>query len=98
MEITLSNSTVSIRSAAPPEDGRDEAGAVLRRLAEDMGWAANGKTFGKLIRPGAKVVVKPNLVMHENEGPWGMEPLITSPPLIRAVAEAVLETEAGQLT
>jgi uncharacterized protein (DUF362 family) len=43
------------------------------------------------------VLVKPNFVLHENEGAWGMEPMVTHPSLIRAVVEAALESGAAEV-
>ena len=44
--------------------------------------------LGDLIRPGQTVLVKPNLVMHENPA-GGLFPLVTHPSLIRAVLDYV---------
>ena len=63
----------------------------LRRLAGLLSWSAPGRgAFGNVIPEGAKVVVKPNLVLHENQGAGGMESLVTDPGLIAAVAEEAL--------
>ena len=63
----------------------------LRRLAARLGWSAEGRgPFGSVIPPSASVVVKPNWVIHRNRGPWGLEPLLTDPALIRAVVDGVL--------
>jgi uncharacterized protein (DUF362 family) len=55
-----------------------------------MGWADDRSAFGKILRPGSKVVIKPNLVPHENEGRGTLLPLITHPYLIQAVVTEVL--------
>ena len=75
-------------------DARERDGALpasLHRLGGLLGWsdAARGP-FGTVIPPAARVVVKPNWVMHRNQGPWGIEPLVTDPALVRAVVDAVL--------
>jgi uncharacterized protein (DUF362 family) len=74
---------------------------ALRRLADTMEWAdANDKArgpFGKVIPQGAKVLIKPNLVLHQNEGSGGMDCLVTHFSLIRAAAEAALQTDAAEV-
>lgn len=73
------------------------AGAV-QRLASDLGWNAGGKgPFGALIEPGARVLIKPNWVLHHNQGDGGMDPMITHHSIIKAVVEAVLQADAGEV-
>lgn len=77
--------------AAAPDDAMRDA---LRRLAGELDWAgasdADRGAFGGIIAPGARVVVKPNWVLHANHGPWGTEPLYTDPRLVRLVVEEAL--------
>lgn len=78
----------------------DEISRALSSLARELGWsdgAALG-AFGKLIPRGARVLVKPNFVTHENQGAGGIEPLVTHESLVRAVVEAVLKTEAAEVS
>ncbi len=71
---------------------------ALNRVAEDLGWSTVDRgPFGQVIPRGARVLIKPNFVMHNNHGPWGIEPLVTHPSLIRAVVESVLHTEAAEV-
>ncbi len=72
---------------------------ALRRLADTMEWSNNDASgpFGKVIPRGARVLIKPNLVLHQNEGPGGMDCLVTHISLIRAAAEAALQTEASEV-
>jgi uncharacterized protein (DUF362 family) len=76
----------------------DQAQQALERVTRELGWAddAHG-LFGKVIPRGARVLIKPNLVLHENQGPWGMEPVVTHPALIRTVVEAVLRAEPAEV-
>lgn len=55
------------------------------------------RLIASVVRAGDRVVVKPNLVLDENEGTGGMEPLVTDPALIRAAAEAALDAGAGEV-
>jgi uncharacterized protein (DUF362 family) len=77
--------------------GLDETAAALRRLAGLLGWAGGAGAFSNVIPRGARVLVKPNFVTHENQGPWGMEPLVTHQSLVRAAAEEALRSGAGEV-
>jgi uncharacterized protein (DUF362 family) len=77
--------------------GDQEMSKSVARLASDLGWSDEISSFGNAIPDGARVVIKPNLVMHQNHGPWGIEPLITHQSLIQAVAEAALRSGASQV-
>ena len=71
---------------------------AVARVANTLGWAdAERGAFGRVIRPGARVLVKPNLVLHENEGPWGLGPLVTHASVIRAVVEEALRAGASRV-
>jgi uncharacterized protein (DUF362 family) len=70
---------------------------ALRRAAVCMGWDGPGGPFAGVIPQGARVVVKPNFVLDENEGDGGMDPLITDPSLVRAAVEGALESGAGEV-
>lgn len=70
----------------------------LNHIAGELNWRDEGKgAFGKIIPRGARVLVKPNWVIHDNHGPWGIEPLVTHSSLVRAVVEAVLEAEPSEV-
>lgn len=75
--------------------------ANLNRAAAMLGWndeaeAARG-AFGRVIPKGARVVVKPNFVLHANQAPYGIEPLITHASLVRAAVEEALRAGAGEV-
>ncbi len=80
---------------AAGDDAAAEAQTVetLHRLARQLDWVDETKArgaFARIIPEGARVLVKPNLVTHANQGPWGIVPLVTHQSLIRAtVAEAL---------
>ena len=76
---------------------RNDFSTALHRAAVSLGWHGPGGPFTKVIPPGARVLVKPNLVLDENEGSGGMEPLITDPALVRAVVEGALDSGAGEV-
>ena len=62
-----------------------------------MGWANERGPLGNVIAPGTRVLIKPNLVLHRNEGPGGVDPLVTHPSLIRATVDAALQAGASRV-
>lgn len=95
------DSRVAAVAAGEPNYAQLPAGAIGRALASlgrMLGWDDGERgPLGNVIKPGSRVVIKPNWVMHENSGPWGMAPLLTHQLLIQAVTEAVLETGACEV-
>ena len=68
-----------------------DVAAGLQRLGDFLEWSEVGRgPFGTAIPRGARVVVKPNWVLHENRGPWGLDPLVTDPELIKRIVDGVL--------
>jgi uncharacterized protein (DUF362 family) len=77
---------------------RGDVKHAVDRLASDMGWARAGKgPFGELIQPGARVLIKPNFVLHYNQGNGGMDPMVTHQSVVQAVVEAALQAEASEV-
>ena len=88
-------SAVKITSADYAESA---IAAAIRRSAENLGWSEDGRgAFGKTIKKGAKVLVKPNFVLHKNQGSGGLTPLITHPSIIKAVVAEVLKANPAQI-
>jgi len=82
----------------PPDDGADDpVTQALERLAAELGWSNERGPFGGIIPPGARVLIKPNMVLHQNEGPGGVDCLITHSSVIRAVTKAALRTDAAEV-
>lgn len=76
----------------------DEIAAAICRNAENLGWAeTNRGAFGKMIFEGARVLIKPNFVLHRNQGNGGMLPLVTHPSIIKAVVVEVLKANPAQV-
>lgn len=99
----MSREDIVAIARAPHAAYTDPAAArgPLRELARGLGWGAvteDESPFARLIPAGARVVVKPNWVLHDNRGPWGIEPLVTHSMLIRTVVEELLATAAAQVT
>ncbi|HZN06039.1 MAG TPA: DUF362 domain-containing protein [Pyrinomonadaceae bacterium] len=70
--------------------GDEEIARSIGRLWSHMGW-------GNLIPAGARVLIKPNFVLHHNQGDGGMDPMITHQSVVKAVAHAALQTEASEV-
>ena len=71
---------------------------AVERLGSYLGWAREGKgPFGDLIPAGARVLIKPNFVLHQNQSDGGMDPMITHQSLIKAVVNAALKTGAAEV-
>jgi uncharacterized protein (DUF362 family) len=72
---------------------------AIGRLAAMLEWNLDdGRgAFGGVIPDSAKVVVKPNWVMHENQGPWGIEPLLTHASVVATVVEGVLQARPSSV-
>ncbi len=82
---------VRVPERARGPEGLGALSKSLERLGALLGWSGGGRgPFGSTIPAAARVVVKPNWVSHRNRGPWGLEPLVTDPMLIRAVVDGVL--------
>lgn len=96
----LSDARVALTKLSSPEysERSDEINRALRKMATDLEWAEEARgAFGKIIPAGARVLIKPNLVLHENQGPWGMDAVVTHFSLIREVVEAVLQADPRQV-
>jgi uncharacterized protein (DUF362 family) len=91
--------TSSVVALAPRVHGYDAPliEAAITQLSQSLGWFGDDGPFGSVIRRGDRVVIKPNWVHHENQGPWGVEALYTAPQLIRTVTEAALRTAAESI-
>ncbi len=99
---TISDKRVSIAKLSgaiyPENEGENE---ILRAICENvknLGWLDESRgAFGKVIPEGARVLIKPNFVLHKNLGNDGLLPLITHPSVIKAVATEVLKANPAQV-
>jgi uncharacterized protein (DUF362 family) len=80
----------------PPADA-DEAYAALCRVATSLGWSNERGPLGRMIAQRARVLIKPNFVLHANQGDGGIEPLVTHPSLVCAAVRAALEAGAAHV-
>ena len=72
---------------------------VLRDLGLDAGRLGTSEwnPLGELVRPGGRIVVKPNWVLDRNMGAGDMDCMITHPSVLRAVLEYVFLTRPEQV-
>ena len=102
MHLQLSDPRVSVGRISPDALQAGDVGAAKKifvEIAEQLGWSdAEGRPFGAVLRQGGRAVVKPNLVLHENQGGHGMECLITDARLIQAACEMALASGAESVT
>jgi len=70
--------------------GDEPVARSIDRLWSYLGWE-------NLIPAGARVLIKPNFVLHHNQGDGGMDPMITHQSVVKAVAQAALQTEASEV-
>jgi uncharacterized protein (DUF362 family) len=71
---------------------------AIERLASDLDWAGEGDgPFGNIIPRGARVLIKPNFVLHHNQGSGGMEPMLTHQSVVRAVVNGVLKARPAEV-
>ena len=53
--------------------------------------------IGALVPPGARIVIKPNWVLHENEGPGGRDCLYTHASVVRPIIDYALKARPSLL-
>jgi len=82
---------------AEKDQAENPVSQALRRLADTMDWSDERGPFGRIVPRGARVLIKPNLVLHQNEGSGGLDCLVTHFSLIRATVEAALQTDAAEV-
>lgn len=81
-----------------PEQAPGPVAKALTAICKSLGWSkAEGGLLGAVIPEGARVLVKPNFVVHKNEGTGGIDPLVTHPALIRQVVDAALRVNNSEV-
>ena len=94
----VATAKLSVASYEGRDGQADYIPTAIDRLTGMLGWGSDELgPFGNVIPRDARVLIKPNWVMHRNKGPWGIEPLLTHPSIIRAVTESALRSAASQI-
>jgi uncharacterized protein (DUF362 family) len=101
---SLSNSThdpnvgVSRLAASYTELDDENVKGAVRSVSELLGWGSGKRgAFGNIITEGSRVVIKPNFVLHANQGKGGILPLITHPALVVAAVEEALKAHPSEV-
>lgn len=87
----------------PVGDAPNPIFALVRGALRDLGLdaehvgTAQWNPLGDLVKPGGKIVVKPNWVLDRNMGSGGMDCMITHPSVLRAVLEYVFLAQPAQV-
>ena len=91
--------SVRLPSAVYPQsEGENEILQAIRHVSELLGWADEERgCFGNVIEVGARVLIKPNFVVHFNQGVGGILPLITHQSILKAVVAEVLKANPAQV-
>jgi uncharacterized protein (DUF362 family) len=78
----------------PTAAGDESLSRALVRCCNALGWSdAERGSFGRLIKPGDRVVIKPNLVLHANQGSSGLLPLVTNLSVVQSVVNEVRKAD-----
>ncbi len=89
-------------AATPVDTDTNAAYAAVRDALRHLGLdearfgTADWNPLGEVVRPGARVLLKPNLVRHENHGPGGTDCLVTHGSVVRAALDYVLVALRGE--
>ncbi|PYP89143.1 MAG: hypothetical protein DMF61_04025 [Blastocatellia bacterium AA13] len=88
----------AVRLSAYEEPCEGDRSPSLLALSHQLDWFDYERgPFGKVISPGSRVLIKPNFVLHENEGKWDIEPLLTHPSLVKQAVFGALKAGAAEV-
>ena len=75
-----------------------QVSAALEQMSRALGWGDKERgPLAQVVPSGSSVLIKPNFVLHANQGPWGMEPMVTHQSLIKVSVEAALRAGAREV-
>ena len=66
------------------------------KLDEERANTADWNPLGEIVQPGAKVVVKPNWVMHTNRGKGTLQSVVTHPSIVRSLLDYIFIALKGE--
>lgn len=76
----------------------DLMASALGSLGRQLGWGNEDEgTFARVIPDGARVLVKPNWVLHENTGPWPFDAVVTHSSLVQMSVAELLRTRLSEV-
>lgn len=89
----------SLQSASPYACRADLIAAIRAAIsAAGLSPSATRGAFAELVPVGARVLLKPNWVLHYNKSGKGMDCMITHPAFILAVVQELLRAEPATIT
>ena len=92
------NAVVAEPAEASVYENPEQLIRALRSVGRQMGWGnSESGTFAGVIPAGARVLLKPNLVLHQNNGPWTFDAVITHPSLVQATVSELLRTGLSEI-
>jgi uncharacterized protein (DUF362 family) len=101
MQQFLSDAKVAIGATGRADYGLDSDRRVwfaLERAAGALGWTDMSRgPLAMVIPAGCRLTIKPNLVNHDNQAPYGIEPLITHRHIIDAAFRAARLAGAAEI-
>ena len=75
-----------------------QVSAALEQISRELGWGDEERgPLARVVPSGSSVLIKPNFVLHANQGPWDMEPMVTHQSLIKVSVEAALRAGAREV-
>lgn len=85
--------------SAEPNGVYDSVRNTLRDLGLDAArfGTPDWNPIGDLVEPGARIVIKPNLVLHANEGSGGTDCLVTHASVLRPIIDYALKAKPASL-
>jgi uncharacterized protein (DUF362 family) len=102
MDLDESTVGLAVGRSGPPELAYAQPEQVRALVHDALVQFGLGKTnpqvpLGDLIEPGMTVLLKPNWVLHRNEGGGSMDCMVTHPAIIEAVLEEVVLARPGRV-
>ena len=100
LEQFLCQSMVALTKSAPAYYNDDtRLISCLRSLASGLNWGDHASSaFARIIPEASRVIVKPNFVLDDNQGPWTFDAVITHSSIVRTVVRELLLTPASQIS
>lgn len=104
-ELDSTVAAMALTAGDDPQSNRQSGGfseneiaAAIGRICDELDWSGQvSESFGKIVPRQARVLIKPNFVLHENQGPWGLDAVVTHPAIVRTVAEKVLQSQPSEV-
>lgn len=89
----------NIGATISPYESLEAIGSMLREAMRSggLGQKDENAPLVDIIAPGMTVLMKPNWVLHANQGGYGMDCLVTHPEFLAAVLKEVVKAKPGRI-